>query len=256
MSDELVKVERLDRVAVITMNRRPVNAMSRHMWAALDQAVGVLADEEIHCAVLTSSLPGIFCAGADLRELLADDDEARATRHLTVTPIMLRLRNAPVPVVCAVNGHTVGAGIAIMAHCDYRIASADAHFSMTEVDRGTAAGGGSSLSALGVPPGFDREKLYTGRRVMADEAKTVNLVDRVAAADQVMPAALELAGTIAAKPRHALGVLKRAVLLVETKVGWYQGYSATHSLTDEVAVRPDTREGIAAFLERREPEYR
>jgi enoyl-CoA hydratase len=253
MSDELVKVERQGRIAVITLNRPPVNALSREMWAAVDQAFGTLADEEIHCAVLTSAMPTVFCAGADL---LSDDEKARETRHLTVTPIMVRLRNAPVPVICAINGHAVGAGLALMAHCDYRIASADAHFSMTEVDRGTAAGGGTSLSGLGVPTGFVREILYTGRRFMADEAKSVNLVDKVVPADQVMPAALELASTIAAKPRHALSILKRAVLLVETKVGWFESYNSTHSLTDEVAVTSDTREGLTAFLEGREPEYR
>ena len=256
MSDELVKVERQGRIAVITLNRAPVNALSREMWVAIDQAFGTLADEEVHCAILTSAMPTVFCAGADLRELLSDDEKARETRHVTVTPIMMRLRNAPVPVICAINGHAVGAGLALMAHCDYRIASADAHFSMTEVDRGTAAGGGASLSTLGVPTGFVREILYTGRRFMADEAKSVNLVDRVVPADQVQSAALELATTIAAKPRHALGILKRAVLLVETKVGWYDSYNSTHSLTDEVAVTSETREGLTAFFERREPEYR
>jgi len=253
--EELVRFEQKGRVALLTLNRPPVNALSRDLWLALETAVDRLEDMSIHVAILTAEGRRVFCAGADLNELSADEDEDRQARHRIVTPIQQKLHNVPIPLICAVNGPAVGAGIALMHHSDYRIAADHAHFSMTEVERGTAAGGGGGISRLGVPNGFMREMLYTGRRVTAYEALTVHLVDRVVPYDELMSTAWALANTIATKPRAALAILKRAILTVASEPDWLRAYESTHALTDEVAVLPETREGLSAFLGKREPNY-
>jgi enoyl-CoA hydratase/carnithine racemase len=255
MDDDLVKFQQTGRIAILTLNRAPVNALNRAMWLALDEAVQRLSDPSIHVAILTAEGKRVFCAGADLNELIKDTDEDRQARHRIVTPIQDRLHHVSIPMICAINGPSVGAGLALMGHCDYRISADHAHFSMTEVDRGTAAGGGSSLSRLGVPSGMVREMLYTGRRVSAYEALAAQLVDKVVPYEHLTAATMALADQIASKPRSALEILKRAILLADSEPDWLRAYTSTHALTDEVAVLAETREGLSAFLEKREPGY-
>jgi len=253
---ELVNYRTLDRIAVITLNRPPVNALARPLWLALGDALDRLAaDESIHVAILTGQGTRAFCGGADLKELLADTDEDRQIRHRDVTPIQMKLVNAPVPVICAINGPAVGAGVGLASHCDIRIAVDTAHFSMTEVDRGTAAGGGAQLRRLGIPSGPLRRMLYTGQRISAQEALEIHLVDEVVPSEDLMTVALELAASIAAKSRDALVVLKEAILEVEVEPDWKAAYARTHRLTDRIAVSEGAREGLTAFFEKRTPVY-
>lgn len=222
--DEIVRYELRGRVAVITLNHPPVNALSTPLWRGIEGAFDRLAgDEHAHAAVLTAEGTKAFCAGADVNEL---DLPGRAERNKYQEEVMLKIAGATVPIVCAINGPAVGAGIVIASLCDYRVASEQAHFSWTEIDRGLVGGGGAHMRRIGVPEGTIREWLFSGRRYTAVEAEHRFLVDRVEAFEQVLPTAFEVAAAFAEKPRLALQAAKQAILTAEVVADWRDAYVA------------------------------
>jgi enoyl-CoA hydratase/carnithine racemase len=230
-----------------------VNALNTALWDAIGAAIDRLgADESVHCGILTGAGSRAFCAGADVKELTLPDPTTRSHQHYGV---MLKIAEAALPLICAINGPTVGAGVVIATLCDYRIAADTAHFSWTEIDRGLTSGGGVHMRKIGVPEGAIREMLFTGRRVAAVEAVGLNLISKSVPYEDLMSTAMEAARQIASKPRTALVTTKKAMLIAEVHANWREGYLAARSMAGELYGKPETVEGISAFLEKRQPEY-
>lgn len=251
---DLIVYDRRGRVAVITLNRPPANALSLAMYRALCDRIDQLnADESVHAAVLASSSPRVFCGGADIREMIGLTYETRRERHAFVEQAWVKLGTAALPIVCAIGGAAIGGGPVMASLCDHRIAADDAYFSLPEIDRGTVAGGGVFLRKMGVSPSVLREILYTGRRYEAAEALQVGMVDRVVARADLIPAAMDLAERIAAKERTALVHMKRAILVTEAIPDWKAGYHASHAVSAEMTrASAAAKESMAAFLAKSE----
>lgn len=243
-----------DGVAVVTLDRPPVNALSSAMYRTLGElADRIAADETVRVAILTAS-GTVFSAGADIRELAGHSAADRARFFELTSATRRRVAAIPIPVIVAVNGAAAGAGVAYATLCDYRIAAEAAFFSMPEIDRGSVATGGINLMAVGVPPGALRFMLYTGRRVPAAEALAMHLVDEVVPADRLMATARERALAVAAKPRHALVAMKRAIQQVSRNPLWEEEvYVSTQRMTIGMIDRPETRQGLDGFLAKDDP---
>lgn len=252
---ELIRVDTGDGVAVLTIDRPPVNALSQEAYRALARAVArVGADESVRVAILTGAGSRMFCAGADVKELATLDAAGRAAFFAVSNEARRACETMPIPVIAALNGPAVGAGVSYATFCDYRIAADHAYLAMAEIDRGSVAGGGATLMAVGVPSGALRFLLYTGRKVSAEEALAMHLVDEVVPAARLMTVARERAALIAAKPRHGLIQMKRAINLMSYNATWGDaGLEATQRMTAEMADRPETKAGMKAFLERKRP---
>jgi enoyl-CoA hydratase len=209
--DESVSYTVDNGIAVITLSRPPVNALSSTMYRALGVvAKRVTEDEEVRVAILTGA-GRLFCGGADVKELAAQTpDESAAYSELSANT-RRQFTSIPVPVISAINGPAVGAGVAYSTYCDYRVADARSFLSMPEIDIGSVAGGGEALMAIGVPHGPIRFMLYTGRRVSAEEALGLHLIDEVAPEGQALEIAKQRARTIAGKRRGSLVAMKRAI---------------------------------------------
>jgi enoyl-CoA hydratase len=249
----LVVYENRGRIAILRLNRPPVNALNTPLWEAISDAFNRLAeDTSAHVAILTAEGHRAFCAGADIKELQLPGFEDRSRQHQET---MEKMANTPVPVICAINGPAIGAGIVLSSLCDIRIAADNAHFSWTEIDRGLVSGGGVHLRKIGVRSGMIRELLFTGRKYTADEAFVYGAVDHLVPSDQLMPTALELAERIASKPRQALVATKKAILEVEVTADWRQAYANANQHAKGLRHLAETEEGIAAFIEKREPKY-
>lgn len=250
--DALVLYERRGRVALLTMNRPPANALSIAMYQALADRIDQLnADEQAHAAVLASSSPRIFCGGADVKEMIGLDDAARRKRHGFVETTLAKIGTAALPIICAIGGAAVGGGSVLPCLCDQRIAADDAYFGFPEIERGTVAGGGLFLRKLGVRPGVIREFLYTGRRFEPPEALEIGMIDRVVPRAALLPTALALADRIAARERIALVHMKRAILTAEAIPDWRAAYHATHPISaDFNRDSKAAQESMAAFLAR------
>jgi len=223
MGEERVTVRRDGPVAVAALARSgKLNAMDRAMFGAIgDSFRGLGRDPGVRAIVLTGEGKH-FSAGLDLeeaaRELAPGADPGRGAearlRHIEwLQDAFSAVEQARVPVIAAVHGACVGAGVDLVAACDLRVAAKDAFFRVAEVDVGITADLGTlqRLTHL-MPQGLLRELVYTGRQLGAEEAARIGLVNGLASdADAASDAAMSLARTIAAKSPLAIAGAKRSL---------------------------------------------
>lgn len=256
MSDEAThRVERADGVATVTLDRPDaLNALTRASRLALLRDLRALsADAEVRCLVLTGA-GRAFCAGQDLREPDALDDVDALIRE-TYIPIVEALVGMPKPVVGAINGAAVGAGLSIALACDLRYMADDAVLMLAFSNIGLVPDSGGSwllVRAVGHARAF--ELTATGRRIQADEALALGLVERVLPRDEVLPAALGLAGELALRPTLALGWTKRLLRAAE-RSPLADVMELEAQLQASAVKTHDHAEGVAAFLAKREPRF-
>ncbi len=220
MSETRIAVSLEGHVAHIELAREEkLNAMDGEMFAAIGEAFRSLGtDHRVRC-ILLSGRGRHFSAGLDLEyagsQFPPSDDPGRAAearlRHIGwLQDAFSAVEAARAPVVAAVHGGCIGAGVDLASACDLRVASADAFFQVAEVDVAITADLGT-LQRLGhlVPHGILRELTYTGRRMGAEEAARYGLVNRIAGTrEEAIATGLELAGTIAAKSPLAVAGAK------------------------------------------------
>lgn len=249
-------------VAVLTLNRPArYNALTVELKTALLAAVRELAkaDDDVRALVVTGSGKA-FCVGQDLGEHAAALEADAATAFDTVTehynPIVLGLADLPFPVVAAVNGPCVGAGLGVALACDLRVAAAGLKFSTAFVGIGLTADSGLSASlahAVGVSRAI--ELLLLNETFTAEDAANWGLVRAVVPADEVLPEALELARTLATGPTKAYAEVKRGVRF--GAVSDLPGVLAEEGAAQErLAHTRDHVAAVGAFLAKRKPEFR
>jgi enoyl-CoA hydratase/carnithine racemase len=238
----------------VTMLDRPQvhNALRRRTYAELAHAVRSTSERVL---VITGRDPS-FCSGDDVREIMAPD--APLPEQLAeprITPAARALLTTNVPIVAAVNGAAMGWGMELAIMADLRVASERASFAELFVKRGLCcdvAGLGRLAQLVGREQAS--ELLFTGRRMDAVEAKQIGLVSRVVPHEDLMGAALELAGQIAENPPLATTTLK-AGLRRALDPDWADlGRWVSASLADLFQTE-DHREGVQAFLDKRMPIY-
>lgn len=242
-------------VGVITIERPEArNALTHTTYAELEDAVRTTA---ARCLVVTGADPA-FCSGDDVKQIMVaagDQVSERLAREPRLTPAAEALLTTDVPVIAAVNGAAVGWGMELALMADIRVASERAKFGELFVKRGLncdVPGLGRLASVVGRETAA--ELLFTGRVVEADEARRLGLVSRVVPHDELLPTALALAHEIAANPPLAVQRLK-AGLRVALDPDWQDLGRWVSSSLAELFRTNDHREGVAAFLERREPDY-
>jgi enoyl-CoA hydratase/carnithine racemase len=246
-------------VRLLTLNRPAIrNAMTSELTAAWDEALDeAVADRETRCLVVTGA-GNSFCSGADLSWLDqgGEDDVTIDRLRMRMLPFYqswLRPRKLPFPVIAAVNGPTIGAGVCLALACDLRFASPSARFSTPFIYLGTHGGMGATWllpEAIGVPRA--REMLFTGRVVEAPEARDWGLVADVAQ-DDVVAHALAAAERIAEAGPIATRLtktgLEAAAAGLEAAIQW-------EALAQPVTMNTaDIHEGIAAVRSGRAPKF-
>jgi enoyl-CoA hydratase/carnithine racemase len=242
-------------VAVVTFDRPPVNAVSEEVYLALRDVCDEVTASDARVMVLTAAEASrAWCGGADLNEFMVLDGESRKARYALINECLPRLHGLDRPVIAAMNGHAVGVGMVIASFCDIRIVAEDAHFSCPEIDRGVVAGGGGFFSRLSMPEGLVREMLYTGRRFTAEELRASGFFNRIVPRNQVLAKSMELAETIASKSLPALRANKICALAAE-EMSMMEAYKFSQQYASKLTAMGDSKEGIRAFLERRDPNY-
>ena len=250
-----VRVEREGAVATIVLDRP--DAMNAQTAASRRELIGRLReaarDAEVRAVVLTGA-GRAFCAGQDLREEGALEHVADIVRE-TYAPIVTLLAEMDKPTIAAVNGAAAGAGLSFALACDLRIMSDQAVLLMAFSNIGLVPDSGGSWF-LARTVGYARafEIAATGRRVDAAEALALGLVQQVVPADEVLPAAQRLAAGLAARPTAALAWTKR--LMRAALTGSLEDTIEREAQLQAAAVRShDHREGVQAFLEKRDPRF-
>jgi len=250
-----IDVHTKDGVAELVINNPPVNALDSagwHEFAAKVKAVG--GRDDIHCVVIRAEGRG-FQAGVDIKELQADSTKITDVNR-GCYDTFAAIYDCPVPVISAVHGYCIGAGVDLITACDIRYAAANTTFSIRETRLAMVADVGT-LQRLPriIDPGSVAELAYTGRDFDVGEAASLGLVGKVLSdADATLEAALETAELIAANSPLAVQGTK-AVLragdgrTVDEALDYVSLWNATYLQSNDLG------EALAAFVEKREPKF-
>jgi 2-(1,2-epoxy-1,2-dihydrophenyl)acetyl-CoA isomerase len=250
-----VETQRDGDVLTITLNRPDVlNAFDSAMHAAFKEAIGEAGDPDVRAVVLTGAGRG-FCVGQDLNEFKEAAGDIGERLRSTYNPNVRALRGLEKPVIAAVNGPAAGAGLSLACACDLRLAAASASFVPAFVGIGLVPDTGATYFVarlLGYSRAF--EWLCSGRALSAADAHAWGLVAEVVGDGRLPARAADLAATLAAQPTRAIGLTKR---LLERAVlsSLEEQLELEADLQAEAAQSADFKEGVAAFLEKREPRF-
>jgi enoyl-CoA hydratase len=240
----------LDRSEFLNVfNEETLNEFGR----VLDE---VSNNEKVKVVVLLSACEKAFTAGADINEMsVKGPDEARKFSQLG-QKIARKLETIPQPVIIGVHGYVLGGGVEFSCACDIRIASENSIFSQPEIDIGVIPGwGGTQRLSRIVGIAKAKEIIYTGKRIDANEAKEIGLVNHVVTKDKLNEAVMAMAKTIASKGKFALFDAKKSInKLYETFLE--EGLEFELDRWSELFDTHDQKEGMRAFLEGREPKFK
>jgi enoyl-CoA hydratase len=251
-----VRIDREAAVAVVTIDRpEALNALDLATLTTLrDELLALAADEEARVVILTGAGEKAFVAGADIKYMSGlGVEEAKQWGALGHEAGQL-LETMPKPTIAAVNGFALGGGCELALACDIRYASSRAKLGQPEVNLGIIPGwGGTQRLARVTGLGVAKELIFTGRTVDAEEALRIGLVNAVH--DPVMDKARETADVLAARSPRALRVMKQ---LANRALGGDHpaNLAAEADSFGELFASEDAKEGLAAFVEKRDPNFR
>jgi enoyl-CoA hydratase/carnithine racemase len=258
MEDQVLLFEQKDQVAILTLNRPAVmNSFNFAMLNALrDRIETIRFDPGIRVVIIAGSGDRAFCAGADLKERATLSDVQVKQFIFTIRNLFTAIEQLNKPVIAAVNGVALGGGTELALASDIRLASANATMGLTETRLAIIPGaGGTQRLPRIVGRGKAKELIFTGRRVGAEEALQIGLVNQVCAPDELMGACLDMAGMICETGPIAIEQAKYAINFgLETDIQTGLGIeSNAYWITIPTA---DRLEGLAAFREKRKPVYK
>jgi enoyl-CoA hydratase/carnithine racemase len=248
-----------DGVAVIELTDPPANTYSYEMMRELDEAVlTARMDPLVHVLVLRGAGEKFFCAGANISTLTQADAEWKYYFCLHANETLLRLEHTPKLVIAALNGHTVGGGLEVALAADIRIARrGGGKIGLPEVALGVLPGtGGTQRLARLVGKARAIDLMISGRLLSFDEAHALGIVTEVWDAPDFGQAILDYARQFVPpnKASRAVGRIKRAAHS-GVEAGFLEGLSLERELQQLLFTSEDAKEGLAAYLEKRKPEF-
>ncbi len=257
-SGSIVKVAVEDRVAIVTIDRPPVNALGRQTMQELQQAFdGIRGDATVKVVILTGAGSLAFVAGADVKEIAALSSGKEAAEVAALGQRVINgIQRLNKPVIAAINGVCLGGGNELAMACHLRVAGDRVRFGQPEINLGIIPGfGGTQRLPRIIGRAKATELILTGDMITAQEAYRLGWLNYVVPQDQVMKTAKDLARKIAAKSRRAIELCLDAI-----------EYGLEHSLDDglareaqafgQVAETEDFKEGLGAFLQKRQPQFK
>jgi enoyl-CoA hydratase/carnithine racemase len=252
-----VRIERpAEAVGELVLDRpEALNAISTAQARAISDACAELADTQLSAVILTSSSAKAFCVGADLKERNAFSDADLMAQRPVARAAYGGVLDLPVPAIAAVDGFALGGGFELALSCDVVVAGEGAVVGLPEVSVGVIPGGGGT-QLLVRRVGWSRaaRAIFSAARLSAAQALELGAVDEVVPAGSAREAALELARTISANSPVGLRNAKRAMRL-GADVGLDAGLEIEDACWRATAFSGDRREGVAAFAEKRRPDW-
>jgi enoyl-CoA hydratase len=254
---ENVLLERRGRIAIVTINRpEKLNALNIQTRAELVDHFDQLRDDaEIRVVVITGAGEKAFVAGADINEF-AGRTALEQRNVMRAKSIFTALSDFPKPIIAQINGFCLGGGCELALSCDIRLASEKARFGQPEINLGIIPGGGGTqrLTRL-VGEGKAMQMILSGEMISAQEAHRIGLVNEVYPAADLEAKTIEMANKIAEKSPVALGYAKAAVKNA-ARMGLREGLEAEIDLFALCFASEDKEEGVRAFLEKRQPDFK
>ena len=255
-NDVLMTIEHHDGIAILTLDRpRQYNALSAALLEKMHDALDKLANDTGVRVLVIAAQGKAFCAGHDLKEMKAANDAAYVQRLFQrCSEMMLKIARLPVPVVAEVQGMATAAGCQLVAQCDLAVAADHATFAVSGINLGLFC----STPAVPLSRAISRkraaEMLMTGEFIDANAALDWGLVNRVVPAEKLRAETLKLAETLKAKPRETLA-LGKALFYRQMDVGLEAAYQDASAVISCNFMDARAQEGVAAFLEKRKPDW-
>lgn len=256
MNYEFLNCEIENKVAVVTINRPPVNPLNTQIFKELSSIFDELdLDDEVNAVVITGSGEKAFVAGADITEMAGLDLAGVMKMNKVSRAVFAKIENASKPVIAAINGLALGGGLELALACDLRISSEKAKFAFPEVGLGIIPGGGGTqrLQKI-VGQGIAKELLYFGDMFDASKALDLHIVNTVVPAEKVVSTAKEWAERLAQKPAVAVQMLKLAVN-TGSNVDIESGLIIETTCFGNAFSSEDRKEGLQAFIQKRKPVF-
>ncbi len=254
---QYIKISIEEDIATITIDRPPVNALSTETMQELDSAIDELnANQSVKAIVITGAGSYAFVAGADVTEI-AKITTPQVGKELALKgqSVLNKIEGLRKPVIAAINSVCLGGGNELAMACHMRIASDRARFGQPEINLGIIPGfGGTQRLARLCGASKARELVLTGDMITAQEALRIGLVNRVVPDGEVLKQAKGLAKKIASKGAVAVRLAEQAISEgMETSLK--EGLKKEAELFGEVCKTEDMKEGVKAFLEKRQPKF-
>lgn len=253
--ERALKIDVDGAIAVLTLNRPDKrNAMSDGLLAQIDDFF-CAPPKDVRVAVITGS-GGHYCAGLDLSEHVARDAEGTLHHSRSWHGVMDRVQGSGLPVVSAMTGAVIGGGLELATSTHVRIAEPDCIFQLPEGRRGIFVGGGATVR-VGRILGADRmtEMMLTGRKYSTEKAVALGLAHYAVGTGEALPRALEIAGQIAKNAPLSNYMMIQGIARIYD-MGRSDGLFVESLCAALAQTSPDAVEGLAAFLEKRAPEFR
>ena len=246
-------------IAIITLNRPPVNSFRYQTYVELQKVAALIAaDEEARVVIITGSGEKAFCGGADVRAFYELKGSVLNIREYIANAgaTIKKIKELEVPVIGAVNGMALGGGLELLCGCDFRIAAENATLGQPEVNLGIIPGTGGTVELpyiVGVAKA--KEMVMLGKIYNAREALEMGLVNKVVPLKSLMDEAKALAKELASKP---IGAMKAAKLMINTGINmdWASARRMETEVSSWVMMSKDAQEGLLAFIEKRKPEFK
>jgi enoyl-CoA hydratase len=257
MAYETLIVEKEAGIAIVKLNRPPVNSLNTRAYSELyDAFCDLEKDESVGAIVLTGAGEKAFAAGLDVKEVAGKSIPDYFVFGKVSRGCLDKVANIQKPTIAAVFGFVFGGGCELALACDLRIASSDASIGCPEINLGIIPGSGGTQRLprlIGVAKA--KELLFMGDAVSGEEAYRIGLVNKVVAKEALLEEAKAWAKKLASKPRVAMGLLKHAV-----DCGMNMDLPSAITFETDcfvvTYVSEDGREGFQAFVEKRKPNYR
>ena len=256
MSEKTILVDKRDGIAILTLNRPPLNPLNKAVFSELNDIASVLdSDSEVKAVIITGSGDKAFAAGADITEISNFSPLEMYEFNVLARAALANFENLGKPTIAAIRGLALGGGYELALTCDFRIAAENAKIGQPEINLGIIPGGGATqrLPRL-IGAARAKELLYLGDTVDAATAKNYGMVNKVVPDAELTEYVEKLARKLASKPVVAMKIMKKTIntglqidLASATNLE-IEGFVITFATEDRV-------EGISALLEKRKPNF-
>ncbi|HEX75226.1 MAG TPA: enoyl-CoA hydratase/isomerase family protein [Dehalococcoidia bacterium] len=256
MDYQTVTVERKDHIGNLTLNRpQALNVLNLQMLKDINSALLELeADSDVRVIIMKGA-GRAFCAGIDIKEFPNKGVIENRSQIAVYDSPLTTIATITKPVIAQVHGYATAAGCGLVAGCDLAVASEDTYFGTTAINVGLFCLGPSAPLSRCVGRKKSLEMLLTGDLIDAQEAYRVGLINKVVPIDKLETAAMELAQKIASKSPVAIQIGKRAFYTM-SDLEYSKALNYLSEMMATLSAAEDAREGIAAFLEKRTPEWK